>query len=69
MKNIIKYTVLFFLLLSTIFANACSVCSGNFTTEEIKAYTIATGILAILPIIGMFGLFFWLFKKYKNTDA
>ena len=62
----IKFKLFFFIFF--IFFNkssACAVCAGDFTDNEIIAYTLSV----VLLIVIMFTFFYWMYIKIvKNYD-
>ncbi|MCP4125319.1 MAG: hypothetical protein GY751_26600 [Bacteroidetes bacterium] len=52
------------LLCFTTVSEACGVCSGSYTHEEVVAYRVITLLLTLVPIIGLSVLFYWVYKKY-----
>jgi hypothetical protein len=50
-------------------SDACPLCQAGATKRTNKAYTEVTAFLALLPIIGGGGIFYWLHAKSKKSDT
>ncbi len=50
-------------------AEACAVCGGSFTEGEVSAYLNITALLAVVPLVMMVALAYWIYKKYKTEEA
>lgn len=46
---------------------ACPMCQGKSEGDVITAYKAITAFLALLPILGGIGIFYWIFKR--NSQA
>lgn len=72
--NVKKLIFSITLFLSCRLLSACPLCQGGdgISLETIHAYKSVTLFLALLPILGGAGIFYWIYKRYqqpKNTAA
>jgi len=67
--NRIKYLIILFFVCSASVADACSVCNSDYSEAEVKAYSVITALLAMMPILGMLGLGFWLYRRYRIPSS
>jgi hypothetical protein len=71
MKKVKLYTVLTFMFLLPVLADACPLCQAGATKKTQKAYEETTALLALIPILGGGGITYWLYsmvKKNKKDD-
>ena len=54
--------------LSPVFSSACPLCQAGATKRTQKAYEETTAILALLPIVGGGGIFYWLYSRSKKIN-
>lgn len=54
------------IILVSIGANACPLCQGAATKDTDFAYKGITLFLALLPILGAIGIFYWINMKYNK---
>lgn len=64
-KNHIYLLLLLTLVLFPVFAGACPMCQGGTSKNMLSAYRIITLLLALLPILGGTGIFYWIYLKNK----
>lgn len=55
-------------LLVTASVMACPMCQGKSEGNVITAYKAVTAFLALLPIIGGCSIFYWIFKRNRETN-
>lgn len=60
------FTAIYFLPVAS---NACPLCQAGATKRTNKAYKEVTAFLALLPIIGGGGIFYWLRSGSKDEEA
>lgn len=66
-KNYIFLIILYAVVFPAI-ANACPLCQGGGTTKDtITVYKGITLFLALLPILGAGGIFWWIKRQYNRT--
>lgn len=58
--------VLFTAMLFAVSADACPLCQAGATKRTQKAYEETTAILALLPLLGAGGIYFWIRKNGKK---
>ncbi len=62
---LVLYTALWILPVVT---EACPLCQAGATKKTQKAYEETTALLALLPILGGGGIFYWLYSKNKHRE-
>ena len=69
MRNFrVKYLLLFLVLLALpILTVACPLCQAGATKRTASAYKETTALLALLPIAGGGGIFYWLYSKGREA--
>ena len=69
--NKLFYSILFVFIFSLpLVAPACPLCQGGqgYSNDSIFAYKAMTLFLALLPILGCGGIFYWIYCKYKRIE-
>lgn len=61
--SLILFLVIF---LVPVIAHACPMCQGGPSKDTIFAYKGITLFLALLPIVGAGGIFYWIYLRSKN---
>ena len=64
--HIISLQIIIVLTFFPFITDACSVCGGGYTKEQINAYLIITALLAGMAITMMSLLFLGLYRSNKN---
>jgi len=68
MKTVKVLIVLMGIYLAPILSSACPLCQAGATKRTQKAYEETTAILALLPIVGGGGIFYWLYSRSKKIN-
>jgi hypothetical protein len=66
-----KYISHLICLVSVIFpllSNACPMCQGGPSENTIMAYKCITLFLALMPIVGGGGIFYWIYLRTKKLN-
>lgn len=67
MKKQLRFFILFIaFLLVPVISNSCPMCQGAPSNDTIFAYKGITLFLALLPIIGAGGIYFWIYLRSKK---
>ena len=68
-RSIISAFIVLAIVLFSIEANACPLCQGGAAKDTAFAYKGITLFLALLPILGAGGIFYWIkIKSNKIKD-
>ena len=49
--------------------NACPLCQAGATKKTQKAYEQTTALLALIPLIGGGGIFYWMYSRSKKRNS
>jgi len=63
--HIVSLLIVISSLFLPFFSDACSVCGGGYSEEQVNAYLLITGLLAGMAII-MMCLLFWGLHRYNK---
>ena len=66
---VMKYIVVLFfiiLMMSPMLSSACAFCQGGANKENIAGYEGITLFLALMPIISVGSIFYWIYAKSKK---
>lgn len=61
-----KYLIFLAVFLFPLIVGACPMCQGGPSKDTILAYKGITLFLALLPIIGVGGIFYWVYIRSKR---
>lgn len=65
-RNYTSIILFLFIFLIPLVGSACPMCQGGPTKDTILAYKGITLFLALLPILGGGGIFYWIYLRSKN---
>ena len=68
MKKNIWLSIFSILILLPAIAGACPLCQGGASEKTAIAYKGITLFLALMPIIGGGGIFYWIYCKNKTQE-
>ncbi|MBX7153655.1 MAG: hypothetical protein U0Y96_06080 [Candidatus Kapaibacterium sp.] len=70
MKNIPVLILVMAFVLHPEVLTACPLCQGGqgVSQQTIAAYKGITLLLALLPVVGAGGIFYWIYNKYKRFE-
>lgn len=62
----ISFVIFLAIFLLPLMVGACPMCQGGPSKDTVLAYKGITLFLALLPILGGGGIFYWIYLRSKN---